>query len=87
MFAEGLNLVSGMEVGHSGVWVGAAPQLLFIPDRDGDDKPDAEPLRIQNPAKHLDHAKKEVVAARFFDIPAAAIAEAAARLKGLKAQL
>ncbi|MBI4026693.1 MAG: DUF3883 domain-containing protein [Verrucomicrobia bacterium] len=27
------------------------------------DKPDAEPLRIQNPAKHLDHAKKEVVAA------------------------
>ena len=46
------------------------------------DKPDAEPLRIQNPAKHLDHAKKEVVAARFFDIPAAAIVEAAARLKG-----
>jgi hypothetical protein len=41
-------------------------------------KPDAEPIRIQNPAKYLDHAKKEVVAARFFDIPAAAI-EAAAR--------
>lgn len=47
------------------------------------DKPDAEPLRIQNPAKYLDHAKKEVVAARFFDISAAAIAEAAGRLKGL----
>jgi hypothetical protein len=36
-------------------------------------KPDATPLIIQNPAKHLEHAKKEVVAARFFDIPADAI--------------
>ncbi len=44
-------------------------------------KPSPEPLRIQNPAKHLDHAKKEVVAARFFDIPAAAVEEAA--LKGM----
>lgn len=43
IFAEGLNLVSGMEVGHGGVWVGAAPQLLFIPDADGDDRPDSEP--------------------------------------------
>jgi putative membrane-bound dehydrogenase-like protein len=43
LFAEGLNLVSGLEVGHGGVWVGAAPQLLFIPDRNGDDKPDSEP--------------------------------------------
>lgn len=43
VFAEGLNLVSGMEVGHGGVWVGAAPQLLFIPDRNGDDKPDGAP--------------------------------------------
>jgi len=43
-FIDGLNLVSGMEVGHGGVWVGAAPELLFIPDRDGDDKPDSEPV-------------------------------------------
>lgn len=43
VFAEGLNLVSGMEVGYGGVWVGAAPQLLFIPDRNADDKPDGEP--------------------------------------------
>ena len=48
------------------------------------DKPDAEPIRIQNPAKYLDHAKKEVVAARFFDIPAAAIETAAGQQKGLK---
>ena len=31
VFIEGLNLVSGLEVGFGGVWVGAAPQLLFIP--------------------------------------------------------
>ncbi len=43
VFIEGLNLVSGLEVGFGGVWVGAAPYLLFIPDRDGDDKPDSEP--------------------------------------------
>jgi putative membrane-bound dehydrogenase-like protein len=40
VFAEKLNLVSGIEVGFGGVWVGAAPQLLFIPDRNGDDLPD-----------------------------------------------
>lgn len=43
VFVEGLNLVSGLEVGFGGVWVGAAPYLLFIPDRDGDDKPDGDP--------------------------------------------
>ena len=43
VFIEGLNLVSGIEVGFGGVYVGAAPYLLFIPDRNGDDVPDAEP--------------------------------------------
>jgi len=43
VFKEGLNLVSGIELGYGGVWVGAAPYLLFIPDADGDDKPDGEP--------------------------------------------
>ncbi|MBI5759570.1 MAG: DUF1080 domain-containing protein [Planctomycetales bacterium] len=43
VFADKLNLVSGIEVGFGGVWVGAAPQFLFIPDRDGDDKPDGPP--------------------------------------------
>ncbi len=43
VFIEGLNLVSGLEVGFGGVWVGAPPYLLFIPDEDGDDQPDAEP--------------------------------------------
>lgn len=40
--------------------------------------PSREPLRIQNPVKHLDHAKREVVAARYYDIPAQAIQQAAA---------
>lgn len=43
IFAEKLNLVSGLEVGFGGVWVGAAPYLLFIPDKDHDDQPDGEP--------------------------------------------
>lgn len=45
------------------------------------DNPDPTPLIIQNPAKHLDHAKKEVVAARYFDIPAAAVETAAQKSK------
>lgn len=43
VFMTGLNLVSGIEVGFGGVWVGAAPYLMFIPDKDGDDKPDSDP--------------------------------------------
>ncbi len=43
IFAEGLNLVSGLEVGFGGVWVGAAPYLMFIPDANGDDVPDGDP--------------------------------------------
>jgi putative membrane-bound dehydrogenase-like protein len=39
IFCEGLNLVSGIELGFGGVWVGAAPYFMFIP-RDGD-KPSA----------------------------------------------
>ena len=35
--------VTGIEIGFGGVWVTAAPHLLFIPDRDGDDIPDGEP--------------------------------------------
>ncbi|RYD34626.1 MAG: dehydrogenase, partial [Verrucomicrobiaceae bacterium] len=43
VFMTGLNLVSGLEVGFGGVWVGAAPYLMFVPDADGDDKPDGKP--------------------------------------------
>ena len=46
VFADGLNLVSGLEVGFGGVWIGAAPYLLFIPDKDADDIPDGPPQRL-----------------------------------------
>jgi putative membrane-bound dehydrogenase-like protein len=42
-FLEGLNLASGIAVGHGGVYVGQAPYLLFYPDRNRDDKPDSDP--------------------------------------------
>jgi putative membrane-bound dehydrogenase-like protein len=41
-FIKGLNLVSGLEVGFGGVFVGAAPYLMFIPDADQNDVPDTE---------------------------------------------
>ncbi len=43
VFIENLNLVSGIEVGFGGVWVGAAPYLLFIPIKDGTDVPAGPP--------------------------------------------
>lgn len=38
VFMEGLNLVSGIELGFGGVWVGAAPYFLFIPHDEKTDK-------------------------------------------------
>jgi putative membrane-bound dehydrogenase-like protein len=43
VFIENLNLVSGLEVGFGGVWVGAAPQFLFIPMKAGTDRPSGPP--------------------------------------------
>lgn len=43
VFMEGLNLVSGMEVGLGGVWIGAAPYLMFIPIDEKNDKPAGPP--------------------------------------------
>ena len=43
VFFTGLDYVTGIEKGHGGVWVVSPPQLLFIPDRDGDDVPDGPP--------------------------------------------
>ncbi|HEX5176254.1 MAG TPA: PVC-type heme-binding CxxCH protein, partial [Chthoniobacteraceae bacterium] len=39
---EGKRLTS-VELGFGGVWATCAPELLFIPDRDGDDRPDGAP--------------------------------------------
>jgi len=44
VFYDGLNYVTGIEVGFGGAWVMSPPYFYFIPDRDGDDKPDGEPI-------------------------------------------
>ena len=41
------------------------------------DDPDPVPSMIRNSAKHLDYAKREVVAARYYDLPAEAMERAA----------
>jgi putative membrane-bound dehydrogenase-like protein len=43
VFYEGFNYITGIEVGFGGVWVMSPPGLYFIPDKDGDDKPDGPP--------------------------------------------
>jgi putative membrane-bound dehydrogenase-like protein len=43
VFIEGLNLVSGIEVGFGGVWIGAAPYLLFVPRDCKTDRPAGPP--------------------------------------------
>lgn len=40
VFTDDVQMLTSVEVGRGGVWLMAPPQLLFIPDRDGDDKPD-----------------------------------------------
>src|SRR5262249_54283571 len=39
----GLNIVSAVATGHGGIWVLNPPYLLFYPDHNGDDVPDADP--------------------------------------------
>jgi putative membrane-bound dehydrogenase-like protein len=43
VFMEGLNLVSGIEIGFGGLWIGAAPYLMFVPIKEGEDKPAGKP--------------------------------------------
>ncbi|MDB6150388.1 MAG: Membrane-bound dehydrogenase domain protein [Chthoniobacter sp.] len=46
VFHDKITFASGIAVGFGGVWVGAPPNLLFIPDKNGDDKPDGEPETV-----------------------------------------
>lgn len=43
VFYEGFNYVTGLEVGFGGVWVLSPPWIYFLPDRDGDERPDGAP--------------------------------------------
>ena len=40
---KGTN-ITGLNLGFGGVWVCATPNLLFIPDKNGDDVPDGPPI-------------------------------------------
>jgi putative membrane-bound dehydrogenase-like protein len=40
VFADDLLMLTSIEVGLGGVWAVAMPHVVFIPDRDGDDRPD-----------------------------------------------
>src|SRR5215213_54114 len=40
VFFEDVQHLTSVEVGLGGVWLMAPPQLLFVPDKDRDDKPD-----------------------------------------------
>ncbi|MBL8818692.1 MAG: HEAT repeat domain-containing protein [Planctomyces sp.] len=40
VFADGLNIPSGIAVGYGGVWVANSPDILFLQDTDGDDRAD-----------------------------------------------
>ena len=42
-FADNLTFTSGIALGFGGVFVGSPPNFSFIPDKDGDDKPDGPP--------------------------------------------
>lgn len=44
VFTDELQQVTSLEIGHGGVWVTAAPRLLFIPDADANDIPDGPPV-------------------------------------------
>lgn len=43
VFLDGLNIPSGIAVGHGGVWIANSPDILFVPDADRDGKPDGPP--------------------------------------------
>jgi putative membrane-bound dehydrogenase-like protein len=54
VFADNLGFISGLEVGFGGVWVGSPPALLFIPMKDGADKPSGPPQVVLDGWGHHD---------------------------------
>ena len=46
LFIDKIFFPSGLAVGYGGVWVGSPPNLLFIPDQDGDGAPDGPPEAV-----------------------------------------
>ena len=46
VFIEGLNIPSGIAVGHGGVWIVNSPDILFVQDTDGDGKADTQEVVV-----------------------------------------
>jgi putative heme-binding domain-containing protein len=55
VFAEGLNIPSGIAVGHGGVWVANAPDLLFLQDTDGDGRADRREVVVTGFGRYDTH--------------------------------
>jgi putative heme-binding domain-containing protein len=55
VFADGLNIPSGIAVGHGGVWVANAPDILFLRDRDGDGRADVREVVATGFGRHDTH--------------------------------
>jgi putative membrane-bound dehydrogenase-like protein len=55
IFADGLNIPSGIAVGYGGVWVANAPDILFLKDTDGDLKADTREVVVTGFGRHDTH--------------------------------
>ena len=47
VFLEGIPFPAGIAVGFDGLWLGAPPNLLFVPDRDRDDVADVDDIEVR----------------------------------------
>jgi putative membrane-bound dehydrogenase-like protein len=47
VFLEGIPFPAALAVGFDGLFLGAPPHLLFVPDRNGDDQADAQDIEIR----------------------------------------
>lgn len=47
VFAEGIPFPAAIAVGFNGLWLGAPPNLLFLPDEDGDDRADMDDVQVR----------------------------------------
>ncbi|MEI6255769.1 MAG: PVC-type heme-binding CxxCH protein [Planctomycetota bacterium] len=57
VFLDGGRNLTGIALGHGGVWLTSPPELVFVPDRNRDDVPDgpAEPILDGFNAKTIGH--------------------------------
>lgn len=47
VFLEGIPFPAAIAVGFDGLWLGAPPNLLFVPDRDHDDRADLDKIEVR----------------------------------------